>query len=442
MTNLFMLNDQTSKHESPKDSESVSGHIIEFDIMAHPSVDEPRIVKESCTKKPKSKKRSKSKSSVPFFEDFKEKFKFLACNTEFCECFNIMHALSDHFHHSTCLLHVSTWYVDSVCSRHMTGTQELLSSYVNKEGSSVAFGGNQKGRIKGYGMIKEICLVSSMKNEEAWLWHTRFCHLNFHTLDKLVRLKLVKGLPNIKFDKDHLCSACEMGKLKRSSHKTKFDPPYDKRLQMLHVDLCGPIVMQSVGGKKYILVEFIRKKFQVPLLLINLLKRLQVRVLRSDNALSSRTLLPNLCWHNTQFSAPRTPQQNGVVERKNRTIVEAARTMLNASGRSCLHCLLHIEQILGGETPNIKFFHVFGCKCYVLNDREPIGNFDPKGDDAIFIGYAWDSVIQDKFIEELKIQAETSPNSTITEDLERLFNDWYEDFEDLNRASIEAARAF
>ena len=67
-----------------------------------------------------------------------------------------------------------------------------------------------------------------MKNEEAWLWHTRFCHLNFHTLDKLVRLKLVKGLPEIKFEKDHLCSACEMGKLKRSSHKTKSDPSFDK----------------------------------------------------------------------------------------------------------------------------------------------------------------------------------------------------------------------
>ncbi|KAJ9544042.1 hypothetical protein OSB04_023749 [Centaurea solstitialis] len=86
---------------------------------------------------------------------------------------------------------------------------------------------------------KEICLVSSVKNEKAWLWHTRFCHLNFHTLDKM---------------KYHLCSAYVMGKLRRSSHKTKLDPSYDKPLQMLHVDLCGPISMQSIGGKKYILV--------------------------------------------------------------------------------------------------------------------------------------------------------------------------------------------
>ncbi|KAJ9536503.1 hypothetical protein OSB04_un000340 [Centaurea solstitialis] len=199
---------------------------------------------------------------------------------------------------------------------------------------------------------EEISLVSSVKNEEAWIWHTRFCHLIFHTLDKLVRLNLVKGLANIKFEKDHLCSACEMGKLRRSSHKTKSDPSYDKPLQMLHVDLCGPIAVQSLGGKKYILVlidefsrftwlEFMKKKSQVPSILINLLKilqvllGLQVRVLRSDNGTAfknsiTKDYLASVgITHN--FSAPRTPQQNGVVERKNRTLVEAARTMLNAS---------------------------------------------------------------------------------------------------------------
>jgi hypothetical protein len=460
----------------------------------------------------------------------------------------------------------------------MTGTLELLSSYVNKEGSSVTFGGNQKGKIKGYGMIvkgeitvnqvyyvdglkhnlisvsqlcdngmdvmfkikycvmykadtlievmradrrgdlyllcfdiletkEEICLVSSVKNEEAWLWHTRFCHLNFHTLDKLVRLKLVKGLPEIKFEKDHLCSACEMGKLKRSSHKTKSDPSFDKPLQLLHMDLCGPIAVQSLNGKKYILVlvdefsrftwvEFVRKKSHVPMLLINLLKRLQVlhgmqvRVIRSDNGteFKNSTIEDYLAsvgiTHN--FSAPRTPQQNGVVERKNRTLVEAARTMLNASGlplsfwAEAVSTACYTQnrslvvkrqektpyQLLYNKRPNIKFFHVFGCKCYVLNDREPIGKFDPKGDDAIFIGYAWDTVAyrvyiprtkvvvvstnvkfddsfqvtQEKFTEELKIQAEASPNATITEDLEKLFHEWYEDFEDTDRTSANADR--
>ncbi|KAJ9566684.1 hypothetical protein OSB04_002650 [Centaurea solstitialis] len=308
---------------------------------------------------------------------------------------------------------------------------------------------------------------TSVKNEEAWVW--------------LTRLKLVKGLPDIRFQKDHLCSAYEMGKLKRSSHKTKSDPSYDKPLQMLYVDLCGPIAVQSLGGKKYVLVlvdefsrytwvEFVKNKSQVPLLLIILLKRLQVlhslqvRVLRSDNGIefTIEDYLTSVgITHN--FSAPRTPQQNEVVERKIRTIVKAARTMLNASGLALTFWAERFEktpyQLLYNKRPNIKLFHVFGCKCFVINDREPIGKFDPKGDDAIFIGYAWDSiayrvyipktqtavvstnVTQDKFTKELKIQAEASRNATITQDLEKLFSEWSEEFGDPDIASADTDRA-
>ncbi|KAJ9542808.1 hypothetical protein OSB04_029314 [Centaurea solstitialis] len=232
-------------------------------------------------------------------------------------------------------------------------------------------------------------------------------------------------------------------------------------------------------------------------LLINLLKRLQIlhdsqiKVLRSNNgtefknAVVEEYLASVGITHN--FSAPRTPQQNGVVERKNRTLVEAARTMLNASGlpltfwaeavsaacytqnRSLI--VKRFEKtpyhLLHNKRPNVKFFHVFGCKCYVLNDREPIGKFNPKGDDAIFLGDSWDSaayrvyvprsgivvvstnvrfddsfqVIQDMFKEELKIQADKSPNATSTEDLEQLFHEWYEDDPDPERISVTDTRA-
>ena len=99
---------------------------------------------------------------------------------------------------------------------------------------------------------EKLCLVAST-SEVAWLWHNRFYHLNFHALEKLVKLNLVSDLPNIKFEMDHLCSACEVGKLKRASHRTKSDLSYTKPVQLLHVDLCGPIYVQSVGGRKYIL---------------------------------------------------------------------------------------------------------------------------------------------------------------------------------------------
>ncbi|KAJ9544186.1 LOW QUALITY PROTEIN: hypothetical protein OSB04_023893 [Centaurea solstitialis] len=117
--------------------------------------------------------------------------------------------------------------------------------------------------------------------------------------------------------------------------------------------------------------------------------------------------------------------------------------------------------LLYSKHPNIKFFHVFGCKCFVLNDKEPVGKFDPKGDSAIFIGYAWDTVAyrvyvprtklvvvstnvkfddsfqvtQEKFTTELKKQVEASSKATISEDLENLFQEWYEDFDDSDRGS-------
>ena len=76
---------------------------------------------------------------------------------------------------------------------------------------------------------EKICLVEST-SEVAWLWHNRFCHLNFHSLEKLVKLNLGSGLPSIKFEKDHLWSACEVVKLKRAAHKTKSHMSYIKPL--------------------------------------------------------------------------------------------------------------------------------------------------------------------------------------------------------------------
>ncbi|KAI3714929.1 hypothetical protein L6452_21891 [Arctium lappa] len=259
---------------------------------------------------------------------------------------------------------------------------------------------------------EKLCLVS-LNSEEVWLWHKKFSHLNFSSLDKLVKLNLVKGLPSLKFNKDHLCSACEMGKMKRSSHKTKSEKNCHRPLHMLHVDLCGPISIQSLAVKKYILVlidefsrftwiEFIRAKSDVPEILIRLLKRLQVlfsskvQKLRSDNGtefknakinsyLSEEGITPN-------FSASRTPQQNGVVERKNRTLVEAARTMLAGSDLSTIFwaeavataCFTQNRativkrfqktsyELINNSKPNVKYFHVFGCRYFFDEDNPEV----------------------------------------------------------------------
>ncbi|GJT80144.1 retrovirus-related pol polyprotein from transposon TNT 1-94 [Tanacetum coccineum] len=99
-----------------------------------------------------------------------------------------------------------------------------------------------------------IYLLSKVSKTKSWLWHRRLSHLNFCAINHLARHGLVRGLPKLKFEKDHLCSACAMGKSKKKPHKPKSEDTNQEKLYLLHMDLCGPIRVASVNGKKYILV--------------------------------------------------------------------------------------------------------------------------------------------------------------------------------------------
>ncbi|GJT46863.1 retrovirus-related pol polyprotein from transposon TNT 1-94 [Tanacetum coccineum] len=99
-----------------------------------------------------------------------------------------------------------------------------------------------------------ICLFSKASNNKSWLWQRRLSHLNFGAINHLARHGLVRGLPKLKFEKDHLCSVCAMGKSKKKPHKPKSKDTNQEKLYLLHMDLCGPMRVASVNGKKYILV--------------------------------------------------------------------------------------------------------------------------------------------------------------------------------------------
>ncbi|GKC34069.1 retrovirus-related pol polyprotein from transposon TNT 1-94 [Tanacetum coccineum] len=99
-----------------------------------------------------------------------------------------------------------------------------------------------------------ICLLSKASKTKSWLWHRRLSHLNFGTLNKLAKDGLARGIPKLKFQKDHLCSACALGKSKKSSHQPKSKDTNQKKLYLLHMDLYGPMRMGSINEKKYILV--------------------------------------------------------------------------------------------------------------------------------------------------------------------------------------------
>ncbi|GJW03831.1 retrovirus-related pol polyprotein from transposon TNT 1-94 [Tanacetum coccineum] len=197
-----------------------------------------------------------------------------------------------------------------------------------------------------------ICLMAKATSFQAWLWHRHLSHLNFDTINLHSKNDIVIGLPKLKFIKDHLCSSCELGKAKRKSFHTKTTLSSKIRLQILHMDLCGPIRAESFNGKKYVLVivddylrytwtHFLRSKDETPKVLIDFLKLVQrglhaqVRIVQIDKGTEflNKTLHVYFAQEGIehQTSTAQTPEQNGVVERRNRTLVEAARTMLSAA---------------------------------------------------------------------------------------------------------------
>nr|GEW56629.1 integrase, catalytic region, zinc finger, CCHC-type, peptidase aspartic, catalytic [Tanacetum cinerariifolium] len=145
-----------------------------------------------------------------------------------------------------------------------------------------------------------IYLLSKASKTKSWLWHRRLSHLNFCAINHLARQGLVRGLPKIKFKKDHLYSACAMGKSKRKSHKPKSEDTNQEKFYLLHMDLCGPMRVESVNGKKYILiivddysrftwVNCLRSKDEAPDFIIKFLKMIQVRLKKAFRIYNRRT---------------------------------------------------------------------------------------------------------------------------------------------------------
>nr|GEZ57203.1 integrase, catalytic region, zinc finger, CCHC-type, peptidase aspartic, catalytic [Tanacetum cinerariifolium] len=251
------------------------------------------------------------------------------------------------------LVEIFLFIVDSGCSKHMTENLKLLINFVEKFLGTVKFRNDQIAPILGYGdlvqgavMIKwvyyveglnhnlfsvgqfcdadlevafrkstcyirdlkgndlltgsrgtdlysitlqdinspnRICLMAKATSSQAWLWHRRLSHLNFDAINLLSKNDIVVGLPKLKFFKDHLCSSCKLGKAKQKSFHTKINPSSKRRYNFY--------TWNYVTLHAYFAAEGILH----------------------------------------QTSVARTPEQNGVVKRRNRTLVEAVRTMLSAA---------------------------------------------------------------------------------------------------------------
>ncbi|GJX69640.1 retrovirus-related pol polyprotein from transposon TNT 1-94 [Tanacetum coccineum] len=219
-----------------------------------------------------------------------------------------------------------------------------------------------------------ICLMAKASPSQAWLWHRRLSHLNFDYINLLSKKDVVIGLPKLKYVKDQLCSSCEASKAKRSSFKSKTVPSSKGR------NLQAPVI--SVRTDRG--TEFLNKTL---------------------NAFFKEEGIEH------QTSTPRTPEQNGIVERRNRTLVEAARTMLSASKLPLFFWAEAIAtacytqnrsiiipthekmayHIINDRKPSIKHLHIFGCTCYLTRDGENLDKMKEKGDPCILVGYSTQS---------------------------------------------------
>ncbi|GJW02434.1 retrovirus-related pol polyprotein from transposon TNT 1-94 [Tanacetum coccineum] len=221
-----------------------------------------------------------------------------------------------------------------------------------------------------------------------------------------------------------------VGKIsKKSFFKPKAEDTNQEKLYLLHMDFCGPMRVASINGKRYILVivddyskftwvRILKTKDEAPAAIIKCIKNIKVRLkatvrnVRTDNGTEfvNQTLRE---WYENvgithQTSVARTPQQNGVVERRNQTLVEAAQTMLifsraplflwtEAINTACYtknRSLIRLRynktpyELMQNKKPDLSFFHVFGSLCYHTNDHDDLGKFDAKADIGIFVGYA------------------------------------------------------
>nr|GEW87513.1 hypothetical protein [Tanacetum cinerariifolium] len=271
------------------------------------------------------------------------------------DSFLFVHELKQEMHADLkYIVQLILFIVDSGCTKHKTGNLKLLCNFVEKFMGTVRFGNDQFAPILGYRDLvqgnvtinriyygkglnhnlfsvgqfcdadlevafrKSTCFVRHLQGNDlltAWLWHRRLSHLNFDYINPLSKKDIMIGLPKLKYVKDQLCSSCELSKAKRSSFKLKVVPSSKGRLNLLHMDLCGPMRVASINGKKYILVIVDDYSRYTGTKFLN----------KSLNAFLKKEGIDH------QTSTTRTPEQNGVVERRKHTLVEAARTMLSAS---------------------------------------------------------------------------------------------------------------
>ncbi|XP_073152810.1 uncharacterized protein [Henckelia pumila] len=331
------------------------------------------------------------------------------------------------------------WYLDTGCSNHMCGDKQAFSDLDESFRSSVKFGDNSTIFVMGKGKANRMfplylhntvhsCLYAKLK-DEAWLWHFRYGHLNFGGLRTLQQKNMVMGLPQL-VPSSQVCEDFVVSK----QHRNQFPQGKSMRakevLEIVHSDICGPINPESNGGKRYLItfiddfsrktwVYFLQEKSEAFVAFKNYKVLVEkevgrtIKVLRTDRGGEyNSNEFSNFCETHgikRQLTAAYTPQQNGVCERKNRTIMNMVRSLLRTSGvpknfwPEAVNWTVHIlnrsptlsvqnmtpEEAWSGRKPVVDHFRIFGCIAYahVLDVKRT--KLDDKGEKYIFLGVSY-----------------------------------------------------
>jgi len=271
-----------------------------------------------------------------------------------------------------------------------------------------------------------LCLAAR-KDEEAWQWHERFGHLHFDALRRLSKEEMARGMPVV----DHVeqvCDTCVTTKQRRRSFPAAAAYRAQNQLELVHGDLCGPVTPATPAGNRYILLLVDdATRFMWAVLLpskdaaAEAIKKVKVaaevesgrklKVLRTDNG-GEFTVAEFTAYCADEgikrhFSAPYSPQQNGVVERRNQTVVAMARALLKQRqmpSRFWGEAVMTAVHILNrsptkalknatpyeawhGRAPTVGHLKVFGCVAYTRRLTQ-LRKLDDRGETGVFIGYA------------------------------------------------------
>nr|GEV18639.1 putative ribonuclease H-like domain-containing protein [Tanacetum cinerariifolium] len=322
----------------------------------------------------------------------------------------------------------------------------------NLEGDDLLTGGQESNLynifISDMAASSPVCLMSKATLTKSWLWHRRLLHLNFGTINDLTRLDLVDGLPKFKYKKDHLCSTCERGKIKKASHPPKLVSSDNSILELLHMDLCSLMRVASINGKKYILVivddysrytwvYFLHSKDETPEFIKKFIAQAQLNYkakvckIHTDNGTEFKNATLKAHYEKLgimqQFSTARTPHQNGVLERRNHTLVEAARTMLIFS-----------------RLPEFLWAEAVATACFTQNHT-----IEPKNIKEALADHNWIESMQDDLNQFERLQNKCDAENIVVRNKTRLVAKGYKqeegiDFEESFApvARLEAVRMF